>query len=359
MQIDRSDLKKAVGRGILSEGQAERLWNALRKLRASEEDVENAPVKEELHGQSESTWQDPSTIAYWAGALIIIVAMGWFAVRVAENFGPLVLGSIATCYGAMFGAAGLYLRSNRSIPVAGGLLVAVSVTMLPVAIYGFEHGLELWPALIGRGDTANRIRESWALEEALTLVAGSIAASRVRFSFLAAPPLVAGWHLAVGSGPELLNPEMSISIQEWISVAYGAVAIGIARWMDRPAGEDYAFWGYLVGLAALWGGLTFMEKTEVGYLEYLLLSIGLTFSTAIFRRQAFLVFGALGILTYLLHLADEIFRGSVYFPIVLSIIGVAVIYLGAKYQANRKELSQTVRSWMPAALRQLAPPQRK
>jgi len=72
-----------------------------------------------------------------------------------------------------------------------------------------------------------------------------------------------------------------------------------------------------------------------------------------------LVFGALGILTYLLHLADEIFRGSVYFPIVLSIIGVAVIYLGAKYQANRKELSQTVRSWMPAALRQLAPPQRK
>jgi len=53
-----------------------------------------------------------------------------------------------------------------------------------------------------------------------------------------------------------------------------------------------------------------------------------------------LVFGALGILTYLLHLADEVFHGSVYFPIVLSIIGVAVIYLGAKYQANRKELSR-------------------
>jgi hypothetical protein len=49
----------------------------------------------------------------------------------------------------------------------------------------------------------------------------------------------------------------------------------------------------------------------------------------------------------------------VYFPIALSVIGVVVIYLGAKYRANQEKLAQAARSWMPAALRRLAPPQQE
>ena len=351
MQIDRSDLEWAVQQGLLSEEKADRLWSALREQKNSSEETH--------HSESQPAWQDPSTIAYYAGALIVIVAMGWFALRVAEGYGPLVLGGIAAGYGAVFGGAGLYLRSRKDMPVAGGLLVAVAVAMVPVATYGFEQGAGLWPALIGPGDLTDRIQESWAAEETAALIVGTFAATRVRFSFLAALPLVAGWHLAAGSGPELLSPEMSTSAQQWISVAYGALAVGAARWADRLSGEDYAFWGYLVGLLALWGGLTFMDKSEAGYAGYLLFSVGLVLGTALFRRQAFLVFGALGILTYLVHLAEEVFRGSVYFPIALSVIGVAVIYLGAKYRKNRKKIARAVRSWMPAALRRLAPPKQE
>lgn len=393
MQIDRSDLDWAADQGLLSDQQADRLWTALQRRTSSgqpsstssegipseESPSEGSPSDESssegkpsngsssngsssnrtFPGGSQVAWQDPATIAYYAGALIVIVAMGWFALRVSEGYGPLVLGGIAAGYGAVFASAGLYVRLRKSMPVAGGLLVAVAVAMVPVAAYGIEKGAGLWPALLGPGSLAERIQESWALEDALTLAAGAVAASRVRFSFLAVPPLVAGWHLAAGSGPELLNPEISIGAQQWISVVYGTCAVGLARQVGRPGGQDYAFWGYLVGLLALWGGLTLMEKSEAGYAGYLLLSVGLALGTAVFRRQAFLVFGALGILTYLVHLAEEVFQGSVYFPIALSGIGVAVIYLGAKYRANRERLLRAIRSRMPRALRRLAPPRQE
>jgi hypothetical protein len=378
MQIDRSDLDWAADQGLLSDQQADRLWTALQRRTSSgqpsstsSEGIPSNGSSSEgkpsngsssngsFSGGSQVAWQDPATIAYYAGALIVIVAMGWFALRVSEGYGPLVLGGIAAGYGAVFGSAGLYVRLWKNMPVAGGLLVAVAVAMVPVAAYGIEKGAGLWPALLGPGSLADRIQESWALEDALTLAAGAVAASRVRFSFLAVPPLVAGWHLAAGSGPELLNPEITASAQQWISVVYGTCAVGLARQVGRPGGQDYAFWGHLIGLLALWGGLTLMEKSEAGYAGYLLLSVGLALGTAVFRRQAFLVFGALGILTYLVHLAEEVFQGSVYFPIALSGIGVAVIYLGAKYRANRERLLRAIRSRMPRALQRLAPPRQE
>ncbi len=383
MQIDRSDLDWAANQGLLSDQQANQLWTALQRRTSSGQPSSTSSEESSSEGRpsdgsssegkpssrsssngnfssgSQVAWQDPATIAYYAGALIVIVAMGWFALRISEAYGPLVLGGIAAGYGAVFTSAGLYVRLRKSMPVAGGLLVAVAVAMVPVAAYGIENGAGLWPALLGPGSLAERIQESWALEGALTLTLGAVAASRVRFSFLTALPLVAGWHLAAGSVPELLHPEITAGAQQWISVVYGACAVGLARWTGRPGGQDYAFWGYLIGLLALWGGLTLMEKTEAGYAGYLLLSVGLTLGTAVFRRQAFLVFGALGILTYLVHLAEEVFQGSVYFPIALSGIGVAVIYLGAKYRANRERLLRAIRSRMPRALRRLAPPRQE
>lgn len=70
-------------------------------------------------------------------------------------------------------------------------------------------------------------------------------------------------------------------------------------------------------------------------------------------RRVFVVFGALGCSGYIGHLAFDIFKDSWLFPIVLTVLGLLVIYLGILWQKHEQGITKRVRKILPNPLREL------
>ncbi|MFB6098367.1 MAG: DUF2157 domain-containing protein, partial [Salinibacter sp.] len=277
MDIERQDLDWAADEGILSDEQADQLWSALRERRVA--------------SGTGSSWFDLASIAYYGGALIVVVAMGWFLLRVANTFGYGRLTLIALLYGGAFVGTGVYVRTRRNLRVAGGLCLVLAVVMVPVVLYNFERATGLWRGaywlsvglgLLGdptsydvlRADLYGQLQQNWLLEETGTVIAGILALRYVRFPFLTAPVAFALWAVATITAPRLLAREPAWEVQLWVSVAFGAAMLVGAYLVDRRTEDDYAFWGYLFGLMAFWGGLSLMQSgPEWEYLTYGLVNV--------------------------------------------------------------------------------------
>jgi hypothetical protein len=153
------------------------------------------------------------------------------------------------------------------------------------------------------------------------------------------------------------NQEMGWEEKQVISIVFGGVMLLVSYLVDlRGKYDDYAFWGYLFGLMAFWGGLYSMNSdSELGKFIYCLINIGLIFCALILRRRTFIVFGSLGLFGYFGHLAYSVFADSILFPFTLSLLGIGIIYLGVQYQRRRKVLEQRFRKMVLPHLSSLIP----
>ena len=88
---------------------------------------------------------------------------------------------------------------------------------------------------------------------------------------------------------------------------------------------------------------------------YCLINVALMGMAVLLRRPVFMVFGALGVAAYLGYLSYEVFAESLLFPVVVTLIGLGVIWLGLVYQKRRERLSQVMRGWLPAWARAALP----
>ena len=70
-------------------------------------------------------------------------------------------------------------------------------------------------------------------------------------------------------------------------------------------------------------------------------------------RRLFVVFGALGCCGYLGYLATDFFKDSWLFPIALTAIGLAIVYLGILWQKHEKSIADKARTLLPESLREL------
>lgn len=70
-------------------------------------------------------------------------------------------------------------------------------------------------------------------------------------------------------------------------------------------------------------------------------------------RRVFVIFGALGVMFYLGYLSHEVFKDSLLFPLILSVMGLFIIYLGVLWQKHEHRISLQLRSCLPLALQQL------
>ena len=137
---------------------------------------------------------------------------------------------------------------------------------------------------------------------------------------------------------------------------FGLATILLALWVDirsRRSG-DYAFWLYLFGVVAFWGGLTSQDSdSEWAKFAYFCINIALIGVGAVLNRRVFVVFGGLGAAVYFGHLAANVFEDSWLFPVALTAIGLLIIYLGIVWQKHEKTITRRLRSVLPAALREL------
>jgi hypothetical protein len=183
--------------------------------------------------------------------------------------------------------------------------------------------------------------------ELATMAVALFALLRVRFGFLTAPLAFSLWFFSMDVAAWFLGDRLDWNTQAWIAVAVGALSMafgyGLDRTLNKPKTrtEDFAFWCYLFGLMAFWGGLTSLDSdSESGKFLYFLVNAGLVALSLYLRRSVFLVFGALGVFAYLGHLAYAVFKDSVLFPFVLAFLGLAMIVttvLGQKYVRTRRE----------------------
>ncbi len=329
MKVTRDDLKQAAQNGVISADQAESLWQALRRQNADQPKF------------------DLAHFAYYFGALIAMSAMGWFMTLGWQRYGGTGIFLISLSYGILFLLAGRTLWYKEGLIVPGGLLFTLAVWMTPLVIYGLQTMTGLWPQDYPGAyrDYYSWVKGSWSVMEVGTIIAGVVALKFIRFPFLTFPIAFSLWFMSMDITPLLFGKDaFAWDERLWVSLLFGLAMIIVSFLVDLSrTKEDFAFWGYLFGLAAFWGGLTMMESgSEFKKLLYCLINMGLMLVSVALKRQVFMVFGAMGVFGYLSHLAYGIFADSMLFPVVLVLIGIAFIYAGVQYHRHRSVIESRV-----------------
>jgi hypothetical protein len=297
MYISKDELTAAGLKTGLTDSQMNRLWESL-------ENEDRGPL---------------SLIAYYLGASIILLAMGWFLGSNLEWLGGKGVFFVSLAYAALFLILGSFLSVKKGFAVPAALLLILSILMVPIAIYGLEKYFE------------------WIHSDI-----------RVLFSaFLYSLPLLAIFRYPILTAPTLIFG--ALSFIEWSSYSpdvdsliAGAVISACGLALDLIKKKEYAFWFYLIGVTLFWGSVTTLqfEKNEAIQFGYLVMCLFFILISLVLDRYIFLVFGSLGIFIYLSHLADLIFRDTIWYPFSLSLIGLILIFLGIYLQKNRIRFSK-------------------
>lgn len=152
------------------------------------------------------------------------------------------------------------------------------------------------------------------------------------------------------------DPDWSWELREIVSLWFGLLTVLLALWVDIRSrhDRDYAFWLYLFGVVAFWGGLSLMNSdSELNKFLYFCINLAMIVVGAILSRRVFAVFGGLGAAGYLGHLAYDVFEDSLLFPFALTLIGLGVVWLGILWQRHEASLSRQLRTLLPQPLREL------
>lgn len=337
MQISRTLLAKAVEANIITEQQANALFNFI------EQQTEQGPNF------------TMTNVLYYLGGLIAIGAMTLFMNLGWEIFGGWGIFFLTLLYAVI----GLYLSSlfkKKNLVIPAGICATFVIALTPLAIYGLQRGMGWWPDETTYRDYHTFIKWHWIFMELGTLIVGLILAWSYRYPFMVMPIAATLWYMSMDLTSMLTGGDASYDLSTKVSMYFGLLTILIAFWTDIKSrhSADYAFWLYLFGVMAFWGGLTCQHSdSELSKFFYMCLNLLMIVIGVILVRKVFVIFGALGCSIYLVHLASEIFKDSLLFPFVLSLIGLIIIYLGTLWQKHEALITQKVQSILPKAVREL------
>lgn len=335
LNVDKNDLEWAAGEGLISQPQAGQLWDALLKRHA------------------ERPQFDLAHLFWYAGAVLVLIAMSWFGVEMGARYGaPAVLAtSVAYSAAFLFGGARLW---GQNLKVPGGLLVTLAVTMVPVAVGSLAEsaGYPLQTYLSNAGFQF--------LLEGVTVASALLALRFFKFPFLTAPIAASLWLMSLTAVDFLFSGSGSFfgmwNEQLTVTMLFGIGITFVGLLVDGKREGDYSFWLYLFGVSAFWVSLSLLDNGgELGKAIYALVNVGLMFTSVLLSRRVFLVYGSLGVLYYVGHLFYTLFAGSMLFPLFLTAFGVGIIWMGVKYHKNQAAIDGFVLSLVPASLRDRLP----
>ncbi len=331
MKLSRKDFDWAAQQQLITEPQAEALWQAFSQRHPDDR-------------------FDFANVAYYTGALIVIAAMGWFLSVAWQLLGGLGILGIACAYALAFGGLGAHLWFKENLKVAGGLLFSLMVCMTPLAVYGLLLTLGMDSP---DHDPFSSESHTDTIMAVSTIITASITLFFVRFPFLTAPIAFSLWYLVIAVLPQLLgNVEFSWAETQQLSMYLGLLMLLIAYFIDRRTEADFAFWLYLFGMLAFWGNFSLLHMDTA---LYLVVNLGLMMISVLLQRRIVILFGSIGVLSYLGYLAYDVFADSFLFPVILSLAGILVIFLGLQYQRHHRHLEQSILSHIPSGIQGLLP----
>ena len=347
MRYSSDDLRAAVAAGVINPGQLDPLLTFL-ATRPPAGPV-SAPKFDVVH------------LLWYMGALVVITAMGLFSTLAFSQMGGQALAATAVVYAVLFGGVGHYLWTVRKLTTPGGLLIAIAVSMIPLAVYGVQDAYGAWNQF-GKPGTVRDfyvwIKGSWIFMELATIAGGAIALRFYRFPFIVFIIAFALWFLSMDIVPWITgsptgNWETSRRVSVWFGL--GIIVAAVVVNMRQRSG-DFAFWLYLFGVMTFWGGITSSSGgTAVDKALYCAMNFGFMLLAAFLGRRVFAVFGTIGIAFYLGDLANTVFNDSMLFPFALSVIGVGIIAFGLYYHRHQAGISSFVERHLPEILKRLRP----
>lgn len=339
LPVSRQSIDEAVTRGILSQDQAGHLWAFL---------SEQVSVPDRGPGFSFTN------VLYYFGGVIAIAAMTLFMTIGWESFGGWGIFSISIVYAAMALTGTRYLL-RKGYPTPAGILAALAVSLVPLAIYGLQQVLKMWPATSAYRDYHVLIDWRWALMETGTLAAGTGALYAFRLPFIVMPLSVTLWYMSMDFAPLLAaNHAADLQMQKLVSIAFGLVMIAAAVFVDMRSRRrpDYAFWLYVFGTLAFWGGLSSQDSgSQAGKFLYALINAAMVFLGAVLARRIFTVCGGLGVFGYLGYLSYSVFKDSLMFPVALTALGLVLVGAGLWWQRHETNIRTRFRAMLPDDLR--------
>ncbi|PLX94934.1 MAG: DUF2157 domain-containing protein [Desulfuromonas sp.] len=337
MKVTKKKLDLAVAEEIISQEQSDNLFDFLKTLPST------GPSFDFTH------------VLYYMGGLIAIGAMTLFMNLGWESFGGWGIFFISLAYAAVgLKLANNFQKNGHAIPA--GICAAFAVALTPLAIYGLQQGMGWWPEGSTYREYHRYIKWHWIYLELGTLAVGSIIAYIFRYPFLQMPIAVTLWYMSMDIAAMLVGGRPHFELRALVSMCFGLAMTLFAFWVDIRSSKsgDYAFWLYLFGVMAFWGGMTSQHSdSELSKFIYCCVNLLLVGVGVVIVRRVFVIFGAIGCSIYLGHLADKVFKDSWLFPIVLTAIGLGIIYLGVIWQKNEKTITQKVRNYLPLPLREL------
>src|SRR5439155_12757914 len=130
-----ADLGRAATDGILSNSDVERLtsWATTQRSQPGE----SQPAIEYRKGFN------LVRVLYYFGAMLMISACAWFLGDKWDLLGAGGIFMTAIIYAVIAAIIGIWLRRD-SYPVAGGLLMTVTVSLTHVIVYSIERMTGLW-----------------------------------------------------------------------------------------------------------------------------------------------------------------------------------------------------------------------
>lgn len=373
IKINNTDLEAAVEQGWLRADQLPQLWEFLLTRQAAAPVNPTRPDPDHpTNGNTRDTADGPrparfdlSHVLWYAGALVVMGAMGMFSTYAFLTMGGTALSATGLLYGLVFIALGSYLWHTQKLYIPGGLLITIAVTMVPLIIFGIQSQSHWWMDAPDPGvyrDFFIWAKAGWIIMEVGTIVATLIALWFFPFPFLVAIASVAAWFMSMDLGAWVAGTS-TFADSNWlynenISIAFGVVLIVLAAIVDRRLYKngDFAFWLHLFGMLILWGVLTSSHNGDaVAQALYCVLNVVFIGLSLFFMRPVYAVFGALGVAAYLGELSMNWFADSLLFPFALSVIGIAIIALGLLYHRKQAVLADWLDTRLPRSVQALRP----
>jgi hypothetical protein len=187
------------------------------------------------------------------------------------------------------------------------------------------------------------------------LLAGVTALKFFPFPLLTVPIYFSAWLLSTSVIPLLLGRQGAFELEESISVAFGLILIGCSYCLDLRKLPRYGFWGYLFGALIFWWALTALcfGKSYILISCYLAVNIAMIVISVLLKRRVLMIFGAIGIFIYCIHLT--LYRFPLLFILLPFFVAPVLIYLGVVYQRNSKWVERKMVAIVPKRLRHLIP----
>ncbi|WP_298627233.1 DUF2157 domain-containing protein [uncultured Legionella sp.] len=337
MKISRNMMEKAVDAKIITKEQAEQLIDFVKQL------------------PEQSLSFNLTNVLYYFGGLIAICAMTLFMSLGWEMYGGWGILFLSLSY-AILGIALTHTLDEKGYNIPAGICATFVICLTPLAIYGFQKGMGWWPDDTVYRDYHTYIKWHWIFMELGTLAVGIILAWIYRYPFMIMPIAVTFWYMSMDLTSMLGGEHYTYELSALVSMYFGLVTLLIAFWVDIRSSQtaDYAFWLYIFGVIAFWGGLTSQHSdSELSKFLYMCINVLMILIGVILSRKVFVIFGALGCCFYLGYLAFQVFSLSYLFPVALTAIGFGIIYLGIIWQKNEVMLTKKVRSILPKPVQDL------